>query len=40
MKKIEMRVNEELNSLQASMVKNLNEMSRLRTWTRGSRRIK
>ena len=28
-KKLEMRVNEELNSLQASMVENLNEMSRL-----------
>ena len=27
MKKLEMRVNEELNSLQASMVENLNEMS-------------
>ena len=28
-KKLEMRMNEELNSLQASMVENLNEMSRL-----------
>ena len=29
MKKLEMRVNEELNSLQSSMAENLNEMSRL-----------